>query len=143
MGFFSAAEMKKEFHELIYNIILSLNQCGGCGVLKCEYCTKFVVDCNMCRERSCKNCVAFKTSKKILLENCNQHTKEYVANFLTDIFKVSDITYDFFNLSISETVKEKNYFFLSEKEIKKHANYLKIYNKVNYMVKGRKRTFFR
>lgn len=111
MEFFSTAEMKNEFHELIYNIIPSLNQCDGCGVLKCEYCTKFVVDCNMCPERRCKNCVVFKTSKKILLENCNQLAKEYVANFLTDIFKVSDITYDFLNLSISETVKEKNNIF--------------------------------
>ena len=79
------------------------------------------------------------------MNNCDNYSKKYVANFLTDYFKISDVTADFLNLPISSgTVKEKNNIFLSEKEFKKNIDYVqKFDNKVNYIVKGRKRRFFR
>ena len=59
------------------------------------------------------------------------------------------LTANFFNLQIMDkSVKEKNYIFLDEKELKKHSNFLKSYvnnnnNKVNYIFKDRKQKFFR
>ena len=102
--------------------------------------------CNMCRQKRCKNCFAFASSKEILMDKCNEDIKKYIANFLTDFFKISDITADFFNLSITkETVKEKNNYFLSEKEKKKHVDFLKNYKDhiAIYMVKAKKQKFFR
>ena len=53
-----------------------------------------------------------------------QQTQEYLANFLNDFFRISDITTIFFNLQIiDESVKEKNPIFLDEKELKKHSNF--------------------
>lgn len=39
MELFKTEEMKKEFDGLIYDIIPSLNECGNCRVLKCDYCS--------------------------------------------------------------------------------------------------------
>ena len=149
MEFFNTKDTKKKFDDLIHVIIPSLNECGNCGVEKCVYCTKFVVICNMCRSSRCSKCAAFKNAKKILMEKCNKQTQEYLANFLNDFFRISDITANFFNLQImDESIKEKNSIFLDEKELKKHSNFLKNYvnnnnnNKVNYIFKGRKRKFF-
>ena len=145
MEFFNTKDTKKEFDDLIHVIIPSLNECGNCGVEKCVYCTKFVVTCNTCHSSRYSKCAAFKNAKKILMEKCNKQTQEYLANFLNDFFRISDITANFFNLQImDDSVKEKNSIFLDEKELKKHSNFLKSYNnnKVNYIFKGRKRKFF-
>ena len=109
MEFFNTKDTKKEFDDLIHVIMLSLNECGNCGVEKCVYCTKFVVTCNTCRSSRYSKCAAFKNAKKILMEKCNKQTQEYLANFLNDFFRISGIRANFFNLQImEESVKEKN-----------------------------------
>ena len=141
MELFKTKETKKEFNELIYDVIPSLNDCDNCRILKCYYCSKFLIDCNMCRQERCKNCFAFDSSKEILMDKCDEYTQKYIANFLTDFLKISDVTANFFNLSITkEIVKEKNNYFLSKKEKKKCADFLKNYKdeKLICMVKGRK-----
>ena len=96
----------------------------NCGVEKCDYCKKFDVNCNMCCSSRYNKCAAFKNAKKILVEKSNKQTQEYLANFLNDFFRISDITTIFFNLQIiDESVKEKNPIFLDEKELKKHSNF--------------------
>ena len=72
MGFFNTKDMKKEFDDLIHVIIQSLNECGNCGVEKCDYCKKFDVNCNMCRSSRRNKCAAFKNAKKILMEKSNK-----------------------------------------------------------------------
>ena len=144
MEFLKTQEMKKEFDNLIHVFIPSLNECRNCGVEKCVFCFKFSITCNMCCSSRCKNCFMFKTSKEFLTKNSDKHAQEYVANFLNDFLKISETTADFINLPmINEAVKEENNIFLGEKELKKHSDFVKNYNnKVNYMVKGRKWTFF-
>ena len=81
------------------------------------------------------------------MKNCNEQSQEYIANFLTDFLKTFKATADCFNLpTINEAVKGKNKIFWGEKELKKQADIVKNYNnnnKASYMVRGRKRTFFR
>lgn len=145
MTVFTSSEMKREFYELVEKILPSLNECGNCNVFKCAYCFKFSVNWQSCRLSRCKNCTDFHRSKEILTNNCDDYSKEYVANFLTDYFKISDVTADFLNLSISSsTVKEKKYFFKRKRNCKKNTDYVqKFDNEVNYIVKGRKHRFFR
>ena len=147
MEFFKTNEMKKEFNDLIHVIIPLLNECENCGVEKCVYYPNFFVMCNMCRRWRCKNCFTFKSSKEFLMKNCDQHAKDYLANFLTDFFKISETTVGFFNLpAVNDAVKEKNNIFLGKKELNKRSDFVNNFvnnNKVNYMVRGRKRTFFR
>ena len=145
MEVFTSPEMKREFQELVEKIVPSLNDCGNYNVFKCASCLKFSADCQSCRLWKCKNCTSFQTSKEILMNNCNNYSREYVANFLTDYFKISDITAEFFNLSISsETVKEKNNIFLSKKELKKHIDFVQNFDskdKVEYVVKRKNAVF--
>ena len=69
-----------------------------------------------------------------------------MANSLTDFLKILETTVGFFNLpAVNDAVKEKNNIFLGEKELNKRSDFVNNFvnnNKVNYMVKGRKRTFF-
>ena len=124
MDFSKTELMKKEFEDLIYVVIPSLNECGSFNVLKCGYCSNFSVTCNLCQDRRCKNCFKFNTSKEVLFEKCDKDTQEYLVNFLVDFFKIFDVTADFFNLSIkTRDVKNKNTFFYPKK---KNKNYVKI-----------------
>ena len=86
MDFSKTELMKKEFEDLIYVVIPSLNECGSFNVLKCDYCSNFSVTCNLCRDLRCKNCFKFNTSKEVLFEKCDKDTQEDLANFLVDFF---------------------------------------------------------
>ena len=41
-------ELLKEYHILVNEILPLLNDCRFCGQLKCKYCLKFSVNCNLC-----------------------------------------------------------------------------------------------
>lgn len=144
MAGFKSSDMEKEFKELIEKIIPSLNKCNNCNIEKCRFCLKFSSNCSACRLGKCKNCEMYKRTKEILMRNCCDEAWEYIANFLTDFFKISDSTTEFFNLPlINKIVKEKNNIFLTEKELTKHIEYVKRYNKfdhkkIYYFVRGRK-----
>ena len=139
---FKSQEMKHEFNKLIYQIIPSLNECRNCNVLKCHYCVKFSSTCNSCRLWKCKNCFLYKKTKEILMEYCLNEAWENIANFLTDFFKISDTSIDFFNLPpITGNVREKNHVFVSERKLRKHLASIKYYDnndRMNYIFKGRK-----
>ena len=63
-----------------------------CNQLKCKYCLKFSVDCNMCERDKCLKCYRFNKSKDILINSGDFFISNYVQDFLHDYFKVSDLT---------------------------------------------------
>lgn len=144
-GIFKSKELEKEFKELISEITPSLNDCKNCNILKCHYCTKFSPCCSICRAARCKKCVRYNTSKQILFDNAKMETWEYMANFLSDLFKIWDYSYLFYrdlNL-IDEEVKKKSTVFASEKDTTDHFlknidYYSKNNGKIFYFFKGRK-----
>ena len=139
---FKSKEMEKEFKELIYEIIPSLNEFGNCGILKCEHCYKFSVICSSCKKLKCRNCEKYKRSKEILFKNCSNIQLDYVVKFLTDLFKISDYSFDFFiDLKpIKEQIKENSDIFLTaKKHFIKNNNYSN--EKVLYIIKNRKYWF--
>lgn len=70
---------------------------------------------------------------------------DYVVKFLTDLFKISDYSFDFFiDLKpIKEEIKENNDIFLTEIDAKKHFIKNNNYSneKVLYIFKNRKYWF--
>ena len=110
---FKTKELENEFNQFIYKIIPSLNECGNCGILKCCDCFKFSINCGRCRLWKCKNCEMFKITKDLLFEKCSNQQWKYIVNFVHDLFKLSNYSFDFFSdlQLISEKVKEKNTFF--------------------------------
>ena len=110
---FKTKELENEFNQFIYKIIPSLNECGNCGILKCCDCFKFSINCGRCRLWKCKNCEMFKITKDLLFEKCSNQQWKYIVNFVHDLFKLSNYSFDFFSdlQLISEKVKEKKTFF--------------------------------
>ena len=86
MDFSKTELMKKEFEDLIYVVIPSLNECGSFNVLKCDYCSNFSVTCNLCRDRRCKNCFKFNTSKEVLFEKMRQRHTRGLSKFSGGFF---------------------------------------------------------
>ena len=69
MEVFKSEFLKRDFKELVEKILLSLNECGNCGVFCCECRKKFSVNCSLCRKARCKNCCNFERSKELLLNS--------------------------------------------------------------------------
>ena len=92
MEIFKSDFLRKEFKELVEKILPQLNECGSCGFFRCKICKKFLV------------------SKKLLLTSGDETSGNYIANFLTVYFYISDMTASFFNLKISNEVRKANSF---------------------------------
>ena len=123
---FKTSSLRKEFEELYQKIIPKLNDCNNCGILKCVFCSKFIVSCSICRKDRCKNCVLFQNTVDLLFEKCSKEQWDYVCNFLYDLFRVSWLTaYCFKDLkSINSSVKKYwfCYFERSKRGIKKKSS---------------------
>ena len=100
-------ELLKEYHFLVNEILPSLNDCRFYGQLKCKFCPKFFVNCNMSKRHKCLNCHRFNKSKDILINSGDDFVSNYVKNFLHDYFKVSDLTNYFLKMDINQIIKEK------------------------------------
>ena len=60
----------------------------------------------------------FKISKDILFKKCSNKQLRYVVNFIRDLFKISDFSFNFFTdlQPICEKVKDENTVFLCQKD---------------------------
>lgn len=151
MEIFSSSVLKREFEELVNEIIPSLADCRRCEKFCCFYCKKFAVTCTRCRNERCKNCCKFESSLKILLENGNETSKQYVANFVDDFFSIGDIAAKFFNLnvcSIEQRKKDRINFVKSYAKSSKCRTQivnqsLKNTQKIQYGFKGKKHHFYK
>ena len=65
-------------------------ECGFCEKYLCKWHKQFLVTCNQCREARCFSCVTFKSSVEILLKTLDSDGQNYVQDFITDFFKISD-----------------------------------------------------
>ena len=69
---FQSYFMQKEFKELYKVLLVSLSDCGACGIIKCFYCTKFDVSCSSCRNKRCRACVKFFNSLNFFYTKSNK-----------------------------------------------------------------------
>ena len=131
---------------LIYtkSILPTLKKCVNCNIFKCKWCLKFSANCSLCRQKRCRVCCEFNKSKDILINCSKRQISNYVSNFLTDYFLVSDTIAHFFNLSVSEEMKHKNPFFIYDGKIKKiwHYKQSATTEKIHCEFRGQKRCFY-
>ena len=78
MIFGNEKELIKEYKFLINEVLPSLNACNFCNTLKCKYCKKDSVNCNMCKEDIYFNCKNFNKSKDILMNSDDKIISDYV-----------------------------------------------------------------
>ena len=93
---FQSYFMQTEFQDLYRVLLVALNNCQACGVIKCFYCTKFDVGCDCCRDRRCKLCVKFFNSLNFFCTNSTAEQWSYLRNFLFDLFCLHSITRQYF-----------------------------------------------
>ena len=136
-------ELKKEYQFLHRHILPFLNKCGNCNKFKCDYCLKFSVACKRCIRDKCQNCYEFNRSKNILINSRDVQISNYVTDFLTDHFNVSDLSNQHFKMDISEEVREKDAIYIYSGKVNKIFCYNeeKINYKISYCFKGKKRQY--
>ena len=96
MEIFKSDILKKEFKDLVENILPSLNECANCRIFCYQYCSKFSINCAFCRKARCKNCMVYEQSKELLLNTGGEISKGYVANFLVDYLNMTKTSAKFF-----------------------------------------------
>ena len=66
-----------------------------------------------------------------------------MGNFLIDYFSVSDLINEFFNINISEKVREKDILFINNDSNKNNIDFNKKNDKkVQYQLNGKKRCWY-
>ena len=55
--------------------------------------------------------LSFERSKEVLLNTGDEISKKYVANFIVDYLNINDTTAKLFNLNISDSAREKKFWF--------------------------------
>ena len=66
-----------------------------------------------------------------------------MGNFLIDYFSVSDLINEFFNINISEKVREKDILFINDDSNKNNIDFNKKNDKkVQYQLNGKKRCWY-
>ena len=152
MNYFKIVILKKKFHDFTEKVLPKVLECCLCEKYSCKWHKQFLPTCNQCREARCLPCVTFKLAVEILIKTLDSDGREYVQNFPVDFLQISDETLN--NLFKTETK-------LSESRTKPNTFDVKVYykseknrsqvlkeslndcNKVEYMNKRRKRTFYK
>ena len=122
----------------------TLNKCNYCCNFSCQYHKKFRLDCSLCRDIRCSQCMKFQNQNNVLISNGSDELRHYLSNFLSDFINLSDETFKCFFPEIEVKKVETQYY---RKRVKSEKNRSQIVN-VNipngarveqWMFKGRKR----
>ena len=92
MNYFKTGILKKEFKTFLEEILPAVSKCGLCEKLSCKHHKKFLLTCSQCRDICCSNCIQFKYTFTLLLKSAEEEAKNYLQNFVTDYFNLSEIT---------------------------------------------------
>ena len=90
MELFKTETLKKEYRELVNEILPKVLECSYCNIHSCKHHKKRDVTCNLCRQAFCRACYSFNISRQILLDASNEETKNYLNCFIVDFLNISD-----------------------------------------------------
>ena len=150
--YFKADILKKEFQDFIENVLPKVLECGLCKKYLCKWHKQFLVSCNQCRQARCLSCITFKSSVEILIKTLDSDGKNYVQNFITDFLKISNETLQhLFKVETNviegrsklKTFDLRIYHKSEENRSEAVMKTLDDCNKIQYVSKRRKRTFYK
>ena len=108
IDYFKTDISKKEFKTLTDEILRILPKCGPCGNFSCKWHKECLLTCSQCKNARCLNCVILKSSISLLMKLGEDDGRDYLQNFITDYFNLSDIGLKkFFNIEKSNENKER------------------------------------
>ena len=136
--------MQKEFQDLHRVLLVALNDCQACSVIKCFYCTKFDVGCDSCRDRRCKPCVKFLNSLNFFYTNSIAEQWSCLCNFLFDLFRLHSITRQYFVdvRAHLECNLRDSFFIYSRDTSKKTLMTIDLKEKLYYTIENRTYKFY-
>ena len=102
MDYFKTDISKKEFKTLTEEILPAASKCGPCGNFSCKWHKEFLLTCRQCRDVRCSNCVMLKSSISLLMKLADDDGRNYLQNFITDYFNLSDIGLKIFLIKKSQ-----------------------------------------
>ena len=139
---FGSYFLQSEFKRLYQTLLLNLNKCGSCGIIKCFYCKKFEISCASCRTDRCKNCAKFFYTIEFFYEHTTKDQWDYLCNFSHDLLRVHSITKSSFRdiIPINSTIKN-SCFVISTNNINDSVK-IKKNNAIYFMFGNRKYRFF-
>ena len=100
MDYFKTDISKKEFKTLTEEILPVMSKCGLCGNFSCKWHNFFFLPCSQSRDVRCSNFVMLKSSISLSMKFADDDGKNYLQNFITDYFNLSDICLKKFNINI-------------------------------------------
>ena len=127
-------------------------ECGLCEKYSCKWNKQFLITCSRCRQARCAPCVTFKTALQTFLKALDSDGRMYVQNFIVDFLQISDETLN--NLFKKETklsesrTKPKTFDVMVYHKSEKYRTRVVMKtlddcNKIQYISKRRKRTFYK
>ena len=105
MELFKSDILRKEYNDFIKNTLPKLVNCNYCNKISCNNHYQYEVICTRCRNEKCKNCYTFHAQIDVLMNGAVKKTKDYIYNFIMDVFSIGDESMLFF--IILKTKKEK------------------------------------
>ena len=152
MNYFKTGILKKEFKNFTERVLPKVLKCGLCEKYSCKWHKQFLLTCSQCREVRCLPCVTSKSAVETLVKTLDSDGREYIQNFIVNFLQISDeIINNLFKIvtKLSESrTKPKTFdvkvYYKSEKnrsQVVKET--LNDRNKIEYMNKGRKHTFYK
>ena len=130
-----------------------MSKCGPCGNFSCKWHKNFLLTRSQDRDVRCSNCAMLKSSISLLMKLAYDDGRDYLQNFITDYFNLSDIGLKkCFNIEKSNETKERiktfdiKVYHKSKKKKKRSQVAMKTLedcNKIQYIFKRRKRHFYK
>ena len=85
-----------------------MSKCGPCGNFSCKWHKNFLLTRSQDRDVRCSNCAMLKSSISLLMKLAYDDGRDYLQNFITDYFNLSDIGLKkCFNIEKSNETKER------------------------------------
>ena len=125
MELFQTEILKTEYKEFVEKTLPKTLECNYCNHKCCKNHYHFEVACLNCRTERCVNCQIFNQQMDALMKAGNDKTKNFIYNFVTDFFSLSNESLKFFY----NTKKESN-----ETDITDIIWKLKMYHGTKYQV---------
>ena len=91
MDYFKRDISKKEFKTVTEEILPDVSKCEPSGNFFCKGHKEFLLTCSQCRDARCSNCVILKSSISLIMKLADDDGRDYLQNFITDYFNLSDI----------------------------------------------------
>ena len=108
MNYFKIDISKKEFKTITDKILPTVSKCGPYQNFSCKWLKEFLLTCSQCKDVRFSNCVILKSSISLLMKLAEDDGRNYLENFITYYFNLTDIGLNnFFNIEKSNETKER------------------------------------